>query len=519
MKKFLFLNQNTSQLAAGMNGSQKNLPEGMLRSLLRSSSLYFLYALPYLFIFLFSIYLPYDADLGWHLKYGEYFFKHGHVLYDNNFSRMMPEFKWANTSWGIDVISYAAFHLGNFQGLSILSAAIVTLTFFFFSKAFKLTLWSQTILFPIFMFLLQPINEVSMRGQQVSLLFLGILFYLLTKISIKDQWNWILIPILFLFWVNIHGEFILGLAILSAWAGIKFLVDLRSKDERNIKGQIFFWGRIVILSAVLTFVNPFGMSLYGQEVFAHIGAKELKSIAEYLPFSDLSSEWRANVVIFCLVLIGAMYLYFSDKLIPNLPFLGVTLLLAFLTFSVKRYAWPYYYTSLLFVAPFLDLFQPGKKWEARISAVLLVIILCVTFYYKNPIASLKNMSWETYCNTYIQCSKESAKFLVDHKLQNTNLFTVYNWGGYIIWNYPEIKPLIDGRMHLWKDKKGYSAFDEYYPVEQNLKDIDKTSYKTAYVLRSKPVYDRLYELAKEEKWRLVYVDDKAGIFVRNESNP
>src|SRR3989344_6301021 len=34
----LFLNQNTSQLAAGMNGSQKNLPEGILRSLLRSSS-------------------------------------------------------------------------------------------------------------------------------------------------------------------------------------------------------------------------------------------------------------------------------------------------------------------------------------------------------------------------------------------------------------------------------------------------------------------------------------------------
>ena len=35
----LFLNQNTSQQALGMNGSQKNLPEGILRSKLRSSSL------------------------------------------------------------------------------------------------------------------------------------------------------------------------------------------------------------------------------------------------------------------------------------------------------------------------------------------------------------------------------------------------------------------------------------------------------------------------------------------------
>ena len=41
--------------------------------------------------------------------------------------------------------------------------------------------------------------------------------------------------------------------------------------------------------------------------------------------------------------------------------------------------------------------------------------------------------------------------------------------------------------HLWKDEKGYSAFMEYYPLEQNWKDIDKTDYDIVYVTSDKPI--------------------------------
>ncbi|MEK9175970.1 MAG: hypothetical protein AAB520_00845, partial [Patescibacteria group bacterium] len=52
----------------------------------------------YLGIFIFSIHLPQDPDLGWHLKYGEYFFENGSVLRDNTFSALMPDYKWSNSS-------------------------------------------------------------------------------------------------------------------------------------------------------------------------------------------------------------------------------------------------------------------------------------------------------------------------------------------------------------------------------------------------------------------------------------
>src|SRR6185312_3486924 len=87
--------------------------------------------LPYLIVFIYSLYRPADPDLGWHLKYGEYFWQHGAVLRDNTFSTMMTEFHWANTSWLTDIIGFLIYHFGGFLGLTIAGALIVTVTFYF----------------------------------------------------------------------------------------------------------------------------------------------------------------------------------------------------------------------------------------------------------------------------------------------------------------------------------------------------------------------------------------------------
>jgi hypothetical protein len=99
-----------------------------------------LFVLPYLVVFVLSLFHASDPDLGWHLKYGEYFYQHGSLLRDNTFSTMMPNFHWANTSWLTDIISYTTYHLGGLFGLSLLGAFVVTMTFYFFAKAAKMTL-------------------------------------------------------------------------------------------------------------------------------------------------------------------------------------------------------------------------------------------------------------------------------------------------------------------------------------------------------------------------------------------
>ena len=100
------------------------------------------------------------------------------------------------------------------------------------------------------------------------------------------------------------------------------------------------------------------------------------------------------------------------------------------------------------------------------------------------------------------------------RVKGKKLFTFYDWGGYLIWNYPEIKPSIDGRMFFWKDDNGYSPFVEYHNYDYNSKDINSSAYDMVYTHASRPLFMRLLELVKLGKWKMIYRDSRAGIFER-----
>src|SRR3989344_5953700 len=200
--------------------------------------------LTYSAVFFASLFHPYDFDLGWHLKYGEYFFKNDHILRENIFSSDMQNYHWVNSSWLTDLFSYATFANFGFLGLSILGAAVITATFYFFAKSARLDYFEKALIFPPLLYFLSPLNSVSFRGQLLSLMLLGILTYILTittsrhshpsvvptktRIGINPSENPILnqveddkilylLPLLFAIWSNLHGQFILGLAVFAIW--------------------------------------------------------------------------------------------------------------------------------------------------------------------------------------------------------------------------------------------------------------------------------------------------------------
>lgn len=489
--------------------------------------------LPYLTVFIFAMYSPSDPDLGWHLKYGEYFFQHGTVLRDNTFATLMPDYQWANTSWLTDVLTYAVFQAGGFLGLTLLGSLIITLTFFFFSRVAKLTLWDQAFLFPLLLYLEQPLNAISFRGQQLSLLLIGVLFYLLTFYHRKPKVLFLIVP-LFLLWANLHGQFLFGIGLFAVWIALYILSSISynhpDKAFKNFKQRIKFIGLnlreailknglfltgILIASVLVTVINPFGISIH-TAALSHFGNPLLKSIAEYLPFEVNSQPWWNQVIVGIGLVLGFLFLYFRGKAAKSVPLLGVSIVVYILSFGVRRYAWPAYYLIFALLQPLAEFLKPDNK---KIAYVMTAVFLCVLFGVaigsRYPFTKYETYGWNEYCQSYsVRCSPESAEFLVKNKLTN-NLYTLYSWGGYLIWNYPEIKPVIDGRMHLWKDDKGFSGFIDYYRYEQNMEDIDTSQYDTVYMSPDKPVYNRMLELVEANKWRMVYEDDRAGVFVRN----
>lgn len=473
---------------------------------------YSLNILPFIIVFISSLYVPADADLGWHLKYGEYFFKTGKILKENIFSTLMPDYIWVNHSWGTDLITYFIFNNFSFLGLTILGAVIITLTFYFFSKAFNFSVFDKALIFPVVLYFVNPVNLLSFRSQLISLLFTGILFFILSK---HDQKKYLYsLPFLFLIWANLHGGFILGIVLFALWIILTLIVGFISKDkiyfDKNKPVLLFF-----VLSVFACAVNPFGFNIF-KEGFNHFGNPAQKYINEWTSFEDLSGLWWNQIIIVNLVIVGLLFSILSGKIKSNIQFFVIAIIVFLMSFLERRYAWTAYYLIMVSIKPIADFFKPDtKKTTEIISFTILISTLFIVVINKIPFTQYRAMSWETYCKRLISCSPKSAEFLKNQKYDKEKLLTLYNWGGWLIWNYPEIKPTIDGRMPFWRNKSGYSGFLDYYAYEQNLKDIDKGKFDIVYVSPSKPIYDRLINLTKENKWKLIYKDKYSGIFIRN----
>ena len=498
----------------------------------------FLPVLPYLIVFIYSFYQPSDPDLGWHLKYGEYFWQHGQLLRGNAFSTMMPYYHWANSSWLTDIISYTAYHLGGLFGITLLGASVVMLTFLFFAKAFSLTRWQQILIFPLIIYLEAPVNAVSFRGQQLALLCVGILFYLFSQYEKRPKILWFAIP-LFIVWAGFDGEFILGYVLFGLWVVLYFVKkhwqkifardSLKERNKKSItnyfektknllfkeRKEMLFLFAILIFSLLATFINPFGYGIH-LDALRHIGNPLLKDISEYLPFVYLSQQWWNELAVGVILTFGLFILFFRGKFFELLPTLGGGLVLYILSLQVRRYAWPAYYLVFPLLAMSATFLKPvSKKTTKMASWIILVLLLFIIVWKQYPFTQYSTFTWNDYCRLQTDpCTQQSAQYLITHHLTH-NIYTLYSWGGWLIWNYPQIKPSIDGRMHMWVENS-YSAFTDYYSVEQNYRDIDKTKFSVAYMSPTKPVYTRLVLLTKEGKWKEVYKDRFSGIFVRKD---
>lgn len=470
--------------------------------------------LPYLTVFLATIHRPIDPDLGWHLKYGEYFFKHYQILKENTFATEMPGFIWANISWGADLVYYAFYRLGGFLGLTLGGAAVVTLTFYFFTKAFKLDYWEKAIIFPIILFFMNPVNANSFRGQQLSLLFLGILVYLFTRFEEERGKSLYFVPLLFLIWANTHGLFVLGLGVFGLWEGFFLLSEYFDKKKIN---ALFPYAKhffiVTFITILVTFIHPYGIEIY-EDALLHFNDPLLKRVAEYLPAAELSQQWMNLIFTAVFAGIGIIGYVISGLWKKKIPQIGVFSVLYLLSTWVRRYSWAMYYLIIPFLKAPAGFIKPDNKRNIFYGATLLfTIYITVILMLKQPYDQFAKMDWNTFCRIFGRCSPQAADILKDYYIEGKTM-TLYNWGGWLIWNYPDMKPSTDGRMHLWRDEKGFSAFEHDYAIEQNIKDVHDSKYDVVYTATYKPVYKRLLELTEEKKWIFVYKDPTTAIFTR-----
>ncbi len=397
-------------------------------------------------LFLFLLYAYRDFDFGWHYRYGEYFLKNGEILRKDIFSWTMEGYKWVNHSWGYDLLVYLIYNNFSFLGLSIAGALISLLAFIIGVWKFKLSYIEKAILAIFYSSLVSGVIWQGLRSQVLSLLFFSLLMNLIFNLEgKKKKWIYFTFPLLFLFWANFHGSFILGIIIFISLITSK----LTLKAIFNLKTNLVLkWSLGSIFASLLaTLINPFGILVY-TEAIKHYNHPFLGYITEWMPV-DFPSPYM-NIFIVYFVLLGLGFLL--RRKLSDIPYILIILIVFYLALKSRRYMGPLMVTTLpvsALILKDLNLKLANFKATAFVFLVSVIIAIEIGIFTRIPMYHLNSYTDYDYCNFGPGCSVKMTEYLLSHPPSGRGL-NFYDWGGYLIGKGVPAKLFIDGRMHLWK---------------------------------------------------------------------
>ena len=547
----------------------------------KESFLNLLNSLLYLVVFLLIInnslsYL--DPDLGWHIKVGEEIYQSQSVPSVNHYNFVFSgdDNHWVDHEWLSNLLVYFVYNNFGYLTLSLFFALILFSTLLilnrFISKRISSLAIFKTFLISLELLLLKGLLPSSgIRVQEISWLFFSLLLLILfnfeERVLQKKKKPYLILGLfipLFFLWTNLHGSFFLGpitvfiylitkvgeiIIVQSSTVFLKKLKSFfnlsRTLERKNIFHLIFF----LILGSAACILNPYGLKLFSFLFVYGKNSAYLSIIQEW--FSPLSlplNFWNLLYLVIFLVL----FLYFfistrkKEKLQMILSPWNLVLNLVFLILFIKsRRHFP-----LFFIVSFPSLaailwieiknFFPntGLLCHKKTDLFLKIfIITSITISGSSLLLSAKfnQNPFRFFCKDY-PCYAVDFLKNQEEKYSDKKLLNDYNWGGYLIYEYPERKIFIDGRLPQ-KTFKNHSYVEEYllffsnsddlikekldeHEIELVLlpkRDLLKLTWLEQKLLSSKVKFlarkDKLKDfLDKESAWTLVYQDQASLIY-------
>lgn len=412
----------------------------------------------FLVIFLVTFSLPYNPDLGWHLKNGELILQTKSVLQKDPFSHTLPGFDFVNHSWLTDVLLSSIYsHLG-LVGIAVFSSLLLSLTLLILFAVFQASVFSSLSLFSVLWLLIKE-DYRGFHAQFMTLFFLSLLFALFCR---KPRVLPVGLPFIFLLWANFHGGAPIGLVVLFVLVGGKLFCLSKSKIETR---TVIFYLFVLCLCLLAVFCNPAGIR-YWQNFYIHLTDNVQKEyIVEWRNLS-LDNLTGVTFLIFSLITFFGWLIFFFKN--PANFFLSIFFI--FSAFFVRRNL-PLF--ALFFVFSALELwrslsikvfFHPTAK--KILPFLVLLPILIFTFpKIKREVKISSDLT--QYCSRVPTfCPAEAAQFLSQTEIKG-KMFNLYSWGGFLIWQAPKYKVFVDGRMATWKKEDVYPFYDHEMVIRLN----------------------------------------------------
>jgi hypothetical protein len=480
------------------------------------------------FLFFTSLIPLPPNDFWWHLKIGEYIYTNHSVPTTNMFAWTLPTNQpFFYAAWLAELLLYILYHLGGLALVTFMRTVLVGVVICLIANEAHRRSGSWRISALVVALLgFMITNNITVRPQMWAWIPFIITYITLARYTEgKLHWGWLLIcPFTMIFWVNVHGSFILGLILPGAFfIGEVLKKFLTKQNSRNWKHTSWI-GCVGILSALSILINPH---------FEGIVSYTIKLLTDP-PSQQLITEWQSpvpqglpnvtfyvSIIMFVIVLAYSKYRLSATEIILLIGFL-------WLAWSGQRYIIWYGMSTMPILARLIKdlpikmpVFIPQKNWiNLAIAVIVFIPTLAVQpwFVERMPLP-------ETYWEQVLKGSPVGAllmpstpvaavQYLKSHP--GGHLFNEMGYGSYLIWAMPEQGVFIDTRVELFP----YDQWMDYIRINHGTNyEIILEKYGVDRIILDKKLQpDLAMTLPEDKQWILEYDDMYSQIWSRI-SNP
>ncbi len=440
---------------------------------------------------------------------------------------------WINGWWLSQAIFYLLYSGIGSISLSLLKSLIIVIIF---AIVLKILLDSKVNLYLACLIIILS-AYIGRRGwvvrpQIFTYLFSSISYYILYKYRIEGKSPIWMIPLLMIFWINLHPGFAIGIVLVLIFAIGGFLdsyfkgkiLPLEERESSDINNEkAIFLTKIALIAILACLINPY---TYHSVIlpFMHLEQTTtgLAGVEWASPKFNLSStrpfEFMILLTIISMVLSG-----------KRVSFIDIGNFIVMLHISLTSFRnIPLF---VIIVSPILAKYLLSASEELRLKerlrvltsdlAFRVVVILLLGIYlvysfitFTDPLRNpfIQDINDEMFEGA--RYPKKAIDFIEDNKLPQ-RLFNTYSWGGYTLWRlYSEYKIFIDGRTPVYS----LEVLEDYAKIQGATYGFEEILKKYGINTILVPtVLTLAYVLDESPASILIYSDQSASVFISNSS--
>jgi hypothetical protein len=427
-----------------------------------------------------------DPDFWWHLATGRWIIAHHAIPYHDVFSLTAQSHRWITHEWLTELLFFAAWYHGGAPLLMVATAAVITASFVLVYLAARERGAPPLLCAPLVLLAaLASAHTWGTRPQMLTMLLFALYTLGLSQLVVRGRpapplW----MPLVMVLWVNLHGGFIFGLALLGImtvghvlqglWLEMQRLRATRETQTLPTLATDYvgildasLLGRsqatvdvsrsivIVLLTIGATLLNPNGIAdaLYP---FSYLGNNaSMRYIAEWVSPDFHQPQYLLFEAMVLLLLVGGLAGNRRARLADVLTLLPFT----YLAFDSVRNISLFAVLAAPVIAELLTALLPDAWQVAHRRPVLrsrAVVNLLASIAIVLGIAIPAVLTHATL-NAQARAERQTfpagaVAYIRTHQVPSRG-FDSYNWGGYLIWTlYPGRFVYVDGRPDMYGNR-------------------------------------------------------------------